>query len=387
MSALLTARGVALVAKEAIRAGLDKVVPGGHAVPLRAGDVSTVWLEDTLGLRSGAIRSVRVLAENSGTAARARIAVEAEPDVDVPDHLFLKFTPFSFQQRMMMLVMGLGTREVFLYQTLGGQLPVRMPRCYAAKVDARRGRNIMVLEDLAATARFRDIREPATVAEAEAVVDAMADQHAAFWRTERFAGDLKPLVTRFSREAMAVGDVVRRRFLGNMKGEAAQLVPERIQRQGRMSFERSADIDAFWASEPQTVLHGDPHLGNLFFEGDTAGFIDWQVARAGVGVRDVAYFASASVEPDLLRTIERGLVERYVARLDAAGITVDLEHQWSLYRAGPTDFYGSAVAASEAGDKAQDPAVTRVGVERVVAAIEALDSFTVLEKLIDGKPV
>ncbi len=387
MGALLKARGVGLVAREGMRAGLDKVVPGGAAVPLRAGEVTPEWLEEILELRRGAIRSVSVVTEDSGTAARARLAVVSDDDVDLPEHVFLKFTPRSFQQRMMMLVMGLGTREVFLYQTLGGQLPVRMPKCYAARVDVRRGRNIMLLEDLAATALFRDIRDPVSAAEAESVVDAMAAQHAAFWNTERFRGDLAPLVTRFSPEAMAVGNVVRRRFLGNMKGEAAQLVPDPIKEQGKMVYERSDAIDAFWASEPQTVLHGDPHFGNLFFEGDQAGFIDWQVARAGCGIRDVSYFATASIDPTLLRTIERGLVERYVGLLDAAGIAVDLEHQWNLYRAGLTDFYGSAVAASEAGDKAQDPEITRVGVERVVASIEALDSFTVLEKLIDGKPV
>lgn len=82
-----------------------------------------------MGLRSGAIRSVRVIDENSGTAARGRIEVEADTGVDVPDHLFLKFTPHNYLQHVMMLVFELGTREVFLYRTLGDELPVRSPRC------------------------------------------------------------------------------------------------------------------------------------------------------------------------------------------------------------------------------------------------------------------
>ncbi len=376
-----------MVAREASRAALDRVVPGGSRVPLRSNSVTPRWLEEAMGLRAGAIRSLSVVDEHSGTAARARIAVDAADDEDVPDHVFLKFTPHNYLQHLMMLVMGLGTREVFLYQTLGDELPVRTPHCYAAKVDSFRGRNIMVLEDLAGSARFRDIREPVAAAEAEAVADAMANQHAAYWATGRFATDLKPLATRFSPAAMAVGDVVRRRFLGNMKGQAADIVPEQIKRQGRIFFERSADIDAFWESQPQTVLHGDPHLGNLFFEGDKPGFIDWQVARAGAGVRDLAYFATASADQDVLRKIERGLVERYAVRLDGAGIAVDLEYLWTLYRAGLTDFYTSAVAASEAGERAQEPEVTRIGVERVVAAIETHDSFALLKTLVDGKRV
>ena len=385
--ALLSAQGAAIVARDAGRAGLERFVPGGSSVPLRAAGVTPRWLEGAMGLPAGTVRSVRVVDENSGTAARGRIAVDTDEGVDVPDHLFLKFTPHNYLQRVMMLVFELGTREVFLYRSLGDELPIRMPHCFAAKVDSLRGRNMMILEDLSGTARFRDIRDPATAGEAEAVVDAMADQHAAYWRTDRFAGDLKLLATRFSPAALVVGDVVRRRFLGNMKGQAADLVPERIKRQGRIFFERSADIDAFWEAQPQTVIHGDPHLGNLFFEGDAPGFIDWQVAKAGSGVRDVAYFATASVDPDVLRKIERGLVERYATRLDARGITVDVDELWTLYRVGVTDFYTSAVAASEAGERAQDPGVTRVGVERVVAAIEALDSFTVLETLLDGMRV
>ena len=383
---LLAAQGLGIVAREVARTSLERFVPGESAVPLRSSGVTPTWLEGTLGLRLGAIRSVEVLSEDSGTAGRARIAVESEPDVDVPEILFLKLTPANYLQRMMMQVFDLGANEVFFYQTLGEQVPVRVPHCHAALVDTRRGRNVIILEDLADSALFRDIRDPATAAQAEAVVDAMADQHAAFWGTDRFTGDLRSMTGR-SAAANFLGDIVRKRFLGNMKGQAADIVPESVKRQGTIFFERSADIDAMWASEPQTVLHGDTHLGNLFFEGDDPGFIDWQVARAGAGIRDVAYFASSSLDIDVRRAVERGLVERYAARLDKAGVEVEVDRLWTLYRAGATEFYTSAVAASEAGERAQDPEVCRVGVERAAATCEDHDSFGILEALIDGKTV
>ncbi len=378
-NALVALKGLGLVAKEATRAGLDRVLPGG-SVPLRAGDVTPAWLADVLGLPPGAIRSVAIVDEHSGTAGRARIAVDGD---DVPDQLFLKFSPHHYLQHIMMLLFDLGTREVFLYETLGDELPVRVPHCYATRVDALRGRNVMVFEDLADRALFRDIRQPPSAAEAEAVIDAMATQHAAYWGTDRFAGDLRPLTGR-SAAANLLGDVIRRRFVGNMKGLAADLVPADMQRQGRIMFERSADVDAFWASEPQTVLHGDPHFGNLWFEGDQPGFLDWQVATAGAGIRDVAYFATMSIDTDLRRDIEWSLVERYAAGLAAAGIDADLDHLWTVYRAGPTEAFMSAVAAAEAGDRAQDPEICRVGVERSVAAIADHDSFRVLTQLVDA---
>ena len=385
-SALSVAHGLGLAFKEAGRAGLDRVVPGGAAVPLRSDGITPAWLASALGVRAGAIRAVRVVDEHSGTAARARIAVEADDDAGVPDHLFVKFTPHNFAQHVMMNLFGLGTREVLLYEAMGDAPPVRIPRCYAAKVDATRGRNIMVLEDLSSTATFRTVLDSLSPSEAEAVVDAMADLHVAFWETDRFKHDLKPMTGR-APAANALGDVIRKRLMGSMKGHTADLVPAAMKQQSRIFFERSTDIDAFWASQPQTLLHGDPHLGNLFFEGDKPGFLDWQVAMAGVGVRDVAYFATASVAPDLLRKIERGLVERYASRLDAASVPADLDRLWANYRAGVTEFYMSAVCSAEAGERAQALDITRAGVERAVAGVEANDSFEVLAALVEGKRV
>jgi hypothetical protein len=380
----LAARGLGVAAKEATRAALDRAVPTGGQVPLRLAGVTPRWLEGRLDLQPGAIRAVRVLDEHSGTAARARIGLDAAPGAEgVPTSLFVKFTPRNYLQHVMMLLFDLGTVEVLFYDTLGANFPVRIPHCHAAEVDTVRGRSLMVFEDLSPTARFRDIREPATPAEAEAVIDAMAVQHATFWRTDRFAGDLQGLTGR-SAAANLLGDVIRRRFIGGMKGVAAGIVPSDMRHHARILFERSADIDAMWASQPQTVIHGDPHLGNLFFEGDTPGFLDWQVATAGAGIRDVTYFATMSVEPDVLRKIERGLVERYVSQLGRAGIDLDPAQQWTLYRAGATEPFLSAVAAAEAGERAQPPAVTRVGVERSVAACAAHDSFAVLRALVDG---
>ena len=41
-----------------------------------------------------------------------------------------------------------------------------------------------------------------------------------------------------------------------------------------------------------TLVHGDPHLGNLFVDsanGDRTGFLDWAMIARAPGIRDVAY--------------------------------------------------------------------------------------------------
>ncbi|TCJ97719.1 phosphotransferase family protein [Nocardia alba] len=379
-----TALGIGMVAKEAIRVGFDRTIAGRKGIPLRVEQVTAQWLGDALELTPGAIESVRVVQQDSGTAARARIAVKS--DADIPDHLFLKLAPRNYLQHVLMNVFALGIHECLAYQALGSNPPVRIPRCHAVQVDLATQRTFLALEDLSETAEFRTVIDSVTRTEASAVVDALADLHATFWRTDRFTQDLAPLAVRSAAE-IRIGDIIRRRFLGEITGHTADLIPEPIKRQCRMLFENSTAIDAFWESRPQTLIHGDPHLGNLFFEGANPGFLDWQVAKAGAGIRDVAYFASASVEPDLLRTIERDLVERYAGRLDAAGIAVDGDDLWSQYRAAITEFFLAAVCTAEAGARMQPLDVSRVGVERAVAGVVAHDSFTVLAAFTDGKPV
>ena len=57
---------------------------------------------------------------------------------------------------------------------------------------------------------------------------------------------------------------------------------------------------------------------------------------------------------------------------------------WTLYRAAITEPWLAFVCTAEAGERMQSFEISRVGVERAVAAVEAHDSFTVLRSLIDA---
>ncbi|MFD1815524.1 phosphotransferase family protein [Rhodococcus gannanensis] len=375
------ALGAGLAVTEAARAAADRAVPYGAAIPRRAEDVTPRWLADAVGVDPRSITSVRVIEHDSGTAARARLGVTS--DGELPATLFCKLPPRNYLQHVLMNVFRLGSKEVAAYRALGEEPPVRVPRCHAAQEDPLRRRAVLILEDLAPTATFRTCVDTVTVTEARAVVDALADLHAAYWNTHRFTGDLAPLARRPAAE-VRLGDLIRRRFLGGITGHTADLVPAEVKRQCRIFYERSSAIDAFWAGEPQTLIHGDPHPGNLFFEADSPGFLDWQIACAGPGVRDVAYFLTASVDPAMLRVVERDLVDGYVRRLDDRGIHLDPGRLWTLYRAAVTEWFLAAVCTAEAGDRMQPLDVSRVGVERAVAAVTAHDSFELLASLVDG---
>ena len=63
---------------------------------------------------------------------------------------------------------------------------------------------------------------------------------------------------------------------------------------------------------PQTLLHGDPHIGNTYvLPDDTVGFLDWQMARRGNFSLDLGYFLQGALTIEDRRKGERDLVEEY----------------------------------------------------------------------------
>ena len=51
----------------------------------------------------------------------------------------------------------------------------------------------------------------------------------------------------------------------------------------------------------RTLVHGDPHLGNLFVDGERTGFLDWAVIARAPGIRDVAYVLCNSIPTEVRR--------------------------------------------------------------------------------------
>ena len=68
-------------------------------------------------------------------------------------------------------------------------------------------------------------------------------------------------------------------------------------------------------TRPETVVHADFRLDNLFFGGDGAEYrlavIDWQAPNRSNGAYDLAYFVSGSMPPDRRRACEARLIQRY----------------------------------------------------------------------------
>ena len=97
-------------------------------------------------------------------------------------------------------------------------------------------------------------------------------------------------------------------------------VPDPVRRLTKRYVENQSTFTKVWESMPETLCHGDCHLGNTFSNPDgTAGIYDWQVYHKMNGLRDFAYFMMHSIPTELRRAEEKNLLLRYLDGLAAAG--------------------------------------------------------------------
>jgi aminoglycoside phosphotransferase (APT) family kinase protein len=149
-------------------------------------------------------------------------------------------------------------------------------------------------------------------------------------------------------------------------------------------------IDNIWkpyirslTTSAQTLLHGDPHIGNTYvLPDDDVGFLDWQVARRGNCSLDVGYFLQGALTIEDRRSSERVLLEEY---RDALALPADelpsLDEIWLRYRAsvahGPTLW----LCTASAGELWQRPDIAIALAERYSTAYADLQTAQALRDI------
>ena len=91
------------------------------------------------------------------------------------------------------------------------------------------------------------------------------------------------------------------------------------------------------ATLPQTILHGDGHVGNSYLLPDgSAGLLDWQLTARGAWAHDVNYLIVTALDVEERRREERGLLGHYLDALRRNGVIdpPDTDTAWLEYRRG-----------------------------------------------------
>ncbi len=364
---------------------MGRALARADGIPLDLDGVDAAWASEALGaLGAGVrVREVERLEGHSGTTTRQQIRLTyAVPASTLPATLFVKLTPRPLATRLFGALFQLGRSEVAFYREVRASVPVQTPRVYCARTAARGCRFVLLLEDLAARGcRFGGFRRPLGLGEARAVVAALARLHAAFWESPRFRGDLAWLKSRANNPWAPIERFVCARSNAPALKRFGDLVPREV-REGAHRIHAHRDLlEEHWAAGPLTLLHGDPHVANLYFDGEDVGFLDWQVVQKGQGVRDVAYFVINSLPTGLRREREGELLDHYVETLADCGVEgIDLGELWRCYRSHAMYVWISNSVTAAAGGL-QPQAVVRQAIERAGAALEDLEAFELLDRL------
>jgi aminoglycoside phosphotransferase (APT) family kinase protein len=345
-------------------------------LPLDVAECTAAFFSDAF---ERSVTNVELLDRSSGTTGRARFGLRG--DGALPPTVFVKLAPFDESQRAFVNSVGMGVSEARFYRDVAADVPVRVPRAYYAETDG--DRYVMVLEDLDATGcRFPAPTDPDVEFRARDIVEQLGALHARYWESSRFddGGDLAWLAGKGTGDAGGGATFVQM-AVDNL-GDQLDADFHRI---AELYLARAPDIVGLWNSGPRTLVHGDPHMGNLFVDeqaGNRTGFLDWAVLGRSPGMRDVAYVLCNSVPAGVRGPGEKAWIARYCEVLGAAGIEYAFDEAWRQYRLFAVYSWVAAASTAGMGSKWQPLHIGLGGTRRATAACTALGSVELLEELL-----
>jgi hypothetical protein len=128
------------------------------------------------------------------------------------------------------------------------------------------------------------------------------------------------------------GDFVAQLMRTVLEENADVLTPAYIAA-GEFYVEHHDRLGELWDAGPQTYIHGDTHIGNVFLDCGRVGFLDWGLSRVSTPLRDVSYFLTMTLDPEERRRSERDLLRLYLDALRVAGgADIAFDEAWFAHR-------------------------------------------------------
>ncbi len=335
-----------------IPAGLEGVTPEWLTAALR----STGAIGDTV-VASVDAASLTEDRGFVGTLARLNVRYSvAEPTA--PHSLIVKLPTGNRVMRSVARANSMYEREVGFYERIAPRIRLRTPRPYYSHFDAETGDFVLLLEDLA-PARAGDQLAGCSAEEAALAVREIARFHAAWWENTEHA-ELDWM--RGADSGSAGLERLYQRSWARLNSETEGGLPSSLHEVGERLGTSVAAVRSRTAQPPQTLVHGDFRLDNMFFDlpgGEAFAVVDWQLFRKGRGVFDVAWFISGCLSPDTRRSRERDLLSLYVSTLAQHGVTgYGLERCVEDYRLSLLSCLMLGVIADAAAERDTERGVT-----------------------------
>jgi Phosphotransferase enzyme family len=349
------------------------------SIPQGWDEITAEWMTAALsGHFPGAtVSHVAVVMRDDGTNRRARLQLTYSAGTG-PSTVFAKAVDPEHAD-LVALTSGL-YHEPRLF-TSGVVLPLDHPVVYAAIIDENRRDFLMVMEDVVARgADPRDSTRPLSIDQAANGVRGLARMHSQFWGDRLDAqpalGWLEPFV---AFEGMQYAPLhIAYEGLGDT-------VPAEIT--ALSGTELFVDIWARYigtlTTSPQTLLHGDPHVGNTYvLPDDDVGFLDWQMARRGNWSLDLGYFLQGALTIEDRRGAEQDLLGEYRNALTLPDDELpSIDEVLLRYRASVAHGLAIWMATSSGGDAWQSAEISLTLAQRYAVAFVDLDTRSALEAI------
>jgi aminoglycoside phosphotransferase (APT) family kinase protein len=298
-------------------------------IPTTAEDVSPAWLTTALAPRypGVAVADVQIVEQHELTNAHARIHVTYDNAAGAPAAMFCKVAPLDPTRRDSIIASRMGVREARFYSELAPQLAMRVPATHVAETDDG-DHFVLLLEDL--TDSDCAVSDGTWGIAPDAAAGALADlaelhvrfadpavrQAAAPWATVS-----KPSIG-YAEPMLRHGIAHHRDRLTDGFVELAELY-----------LARHDELQALWHEGPHTLIHGDPHIGNLFLDAGRVGFLDWGIINVNTPMRDVGYFLTMAMQVEDRRAHERELLRHYLdVRAGFGASPISFDDAWFAHR-------------------------------------------------------
>jgi aminoglycoside phosphotransferase (APT) family kinase protein len=348
-------------------------IPGGWD------EITPAWMTDALRRHhpDAVVSDVEVMLRDDGTNRRARLGLTYSAGTG-PATVFAKAVDPAHAE-LVALTSGL-FHEPRLFNA-GVVLPLDHPAVYAAIIDEDASDFLMIMEDVVARgADPRDSTRPMTVDQVASGVCGLAKLHSEFWG-DRITSDpalswVEPFVA-FAGLEYAPLEIAYERLGDSVPAE----IP------GMTGTDLFVDIWARYigtlTEAPQTLLHGDPHIGNTYvLPDDTVGFLDWQMVRRGNFALDLGYFLQGALTIEDRRRSERDLVMEYRGALSLpADDMPSADEVWLRYRASVAHGLAIWIATLSGGDAWQGAEICLALAQRYAAAFVDLDTRGALDAI------
>ncbi|HEY1465845.1 MAG TPA: phosphotransferase [Acidimicrobiales bacterium] len=295
------------------------------ALPLQASDLTPAWLS---GVLDAEVVDVTVLDHASATNQRVRIGLTYAATGAGPTSLFVKLAALDPVHREMIGASAMGDREARFYDDVAPSVDLRVPRSYYA-ASADDGTFALLLEDLVAEGcAFSDGAWGVTADAGAVALEEMARFHARF----EDAAIRSAVAPWLAAPPLQGSDIVAQLMRSVLEEHGDVLTPAYVAA-GELYIEHHTRLDELWNVGPQTYIHGDAHIGNVFLDHGRVGFLDWGLSRVSTPLRDVSYFLTMTVDPEERRQSEHDLLRLYLDVLRSEGGTeIAFDEAWFVHR-------------------------------------------------------